>query len=148
MNKVNCIVNCSGKEVSNTWSTIGIIYFTFNWKDSPTQLIFGGKSQNFLKSLKFIDTALQKGDSVLVHSVRGQCRACCVILGYLIHKYNWSLEKSFEFLRSRRPDIDIRPNFLKQLMNFEETIRRKNKLSENWTGIYYLNIDRPNKSSR
>ncbi len=39
------------------------------------------------KAFKFIETALMKGDSVLIHSLRGQNRAGCLLAAYLIHKY-------------------------------------------------------------
>lgn len=128
-------MNCCGREISSNWSSMGIIYFTLNWRDTNTQIIFGGKTQNLLKSLRFIDTALQKGDCVLVHSVNGKNRACCVILSYLIYKYNWTLNKSLEFLESLLPDMNIKANFLKQLYNLEKSINRTYILTDEWTSI-------------
>jgi protein-tyrosine phosphatase len=61
----------------------------------------------------FIDDAMTQYESVLVHSVRGQSRASCVIATFLMRKYKWSLLKTLEFLNSRRPDLEIRATFIK-----------------------------------
>ena len=71
---------------------------------------------------------------MLVHSVKGRNRSCCIIVAYLIYKYKWNLDKAIEYLRFRRPDIDIHSNFLKQLKAFEENIGVKASLSNDWTG--------------
>jgi protein-tyrosine phosphatase len=68
---------------------------------------------------------MKKYESVLVHSVRGQSRASCVIASYLMRNYRWSLLKTLEFLNSRRPDLEIRATFIKQLSDYE--IRQKNR---------------------
>ena len=56
---------------------------------------------------------MEKFESILVHSVRGQSRASCVIACYLMRKYKWSLLKTLEFLNSRRPELEIRATFIK-----------------------------------
>ena len=68
---------------------------------------------------------MKRYESVLVHSVRGQSRASCVIASYLMRNYRWSLLKTLEFLNSRRPDLEIRATFIKQLSDYE--IRQKNR---------------------
>ena len=40
-------------------------------------------------------------------------------------KYNWSLLKTLEFLNSRRPDLEIRATFIKQMSEFESRLKRK-----------------------
>lgn len=74
---------------------------------------------------KFIDEAMVNYESVLVHSVRGQSRSSCVIATYLMQKYKWSLLKTLEFLNSRRPDLEIRATFIRQLSEFENRLKVK-----------------------
>ena len=62
--------------------------------------------------VRFIDESLNAGYSVLIHSVRGQSRASVVGILYFMEKYQWSLLKTLEFINSRRPDLEIRANFL------------------------------------
>jgi hypothetical protein len=42
-----------------------------------------------------------------------------------MRNYRWSLLKTLEFLNSRRPDLEIRATFIKQLSDYE--IRQKNR---------------------
>lgn len=70
-------------------------------KDEATDAIF-----------EFIEEAIEVTESVLVHSVRGQSRATCVLAAYIMRKYKWSLLKALEFLNSRRPDLEIRESFI------------------------------------
>ena len=37
------------------------------------------------------------------------------MIAYMMYKYWWSLEKSFEFMCSKRPDLAPNPGFLQQL---------------------------------
>lgn len=71
---------------------------------------------------EFIEGALEKTESVLVSSVKGQSRASVVIAVYLMRKYRWSLLKTLEFLNSRRPELEIRSTFITQLSNFEKSL--------------------------
>ena len=126
-------------EVPNNLSSSKFAYFSLNWTDSDTQIIFSDKYKNLIKTVKFIDSSLKKGDSVLVHSVKGQCRACSVIAAYFMDRYFWTLNKTLEFIRSCYPMIEIRQNFVKQLREFEETVKKKSfgTLSSKWTCKFY-----------
>ncbi len=76
------------------------------------QTIFDAKDHISREIFDFIDSALIKTESVLVHSVRGQSRASSVLACFLMRKYRWNLLKTLEFLSSRRPDLEIRANFI------------------------------------
>ena len=41
----------------------------------------------------------------------------------MMREYRWSLLKTLEFLNSRRPDLEIRATFIKQLSEFESRLR-------------------------
>ena len=47
-----------------------------------------------------------------------------------MEKFQWALLKALEFVNSRRPDLEIRANFLLQLQKY--TKRKKVKRSEDW----------------
>lgn len=88
--------------------------------DSESQQLFinpktknqGDKDKTINEIFDFIENAENDYESVLVHSVRGQSRASCVIAAYMMKKYKWSLLKTLEFLNSRRPDLEIRATFI------------------------------------
>ena len=60
-------------------------------------------------------SALDAGEAVLCHSLNGVSRCSLCMIAYMMYKYWWSLEKSFEFLCSKRPDLAPNPGFLQQL---------------------------------
>ena len=87
-------------------------YLTFYWYDHDSQTIFDNKDKVFDEIYNYIDKTIDGGNSVLVHSVRGRTRCICVVTAYMMKKYRWSAYKALEFMHSRRPDIEIRPNFV------------------------------------
>jgi hypothetical protein len=38
-NKVTHIINCCGRNVSNHWEGVGVVYLTYYWTDSDNQII-------------------------------------------------------------------------------------------------------------
>lgn len=87
---------------------------------------------------EFIEEALAKGMSVLIHSVKGQSRACTVVCSYVMRKYRWALLKSLEFLNSRISDFEIRPAFIHQLTAYENRLiaRGLGPKTFDWTDVF------------
>ena len=96
--------------------------------------------RDLTRAIQFIESSLQKGDSILVHSLKGQNRSCCVIAAYLINKYRWTLDKALEFLRFRKPDTSLKPSMYKVLQVFEDIVKKKSSvvLTEKWTGYFSI----------
>ena len=42
-----------------------------------------------------------------------------------MRKYKWNLLKTLEFLNSRRPDLEIRATFIKQLKDYETRLKSR-----------------------
>ncbi|CAD8153110.1 unnamed protein product [Paramecium octaurelia] len=123
-NKVTHIINCAGTEVQNKWTLMGAKYLTFNWLEQDNEVLFDERGENVNKIFTFIEECFQQGESCLVHSVRGQSRACCVLAAYFMKKYSWTLYKTLEFLNSRRPDLEIRASFFYQLNALENKMNK------------------------
>ena len=87
-------------------------------------MLFDVKDEVLNELYKFIDGALNKGESILIHSVKGQNRSCCVLAAYFMKKYRWTLYKTLEYLHSRKPNLEIRSNFFTQLMNLENKLAK------------------------
>lgn len=127
LNKISHLVNCAGKEMPNkdfsdlttdpdfTPPSYGLKFLTFYWLDDDRQLIFDEQDRVPKEIVRFIDEAIDQGTSVLIHSVRGQSRSSIVAILYFMEKFQWTLLKTLEFVNSRRPDLEIRANFLNQL---------------------------------
>jgi len=62
-----------------------------------------------------MDEAINRQESVIVTSVKGQNRACFVIATFIMRRYKWGFYKTLEFVNSRRPDLQMRRSFLLQL---------------------------------
>jgi protein-tyrosine phosphatase len=55
----------------------------------------------------FVAYSARHGQGVLVCSVRGQGRAAVAGVALLMYKYRWSFEKAYDFVVSKKADIDI-----------------------------------------
>lgn len=95
-----------------------------------------------IEIFEFIEQTLEKSESVLIHSARGQSRASAVIAIYLMRKYKWTLLKTLEFLNSRRPDLEIRASFIQQLNMFETFLTRCGfgPKTQDWNEIFEKNF--------
>ena len=52
--------------------------------------------------------------------MRGMNRSVMIISAYLMIKYHWSLKKSLEFIKARKPNLEIKSAVLEQLVNYED----------------------------
>lgn len=133
-NKVTHIINCAGKQIPNYWETVGVAYLTYDWMDSENQIVFDNKGEVVNEIFNFIEDAVKLGEGVLVHSLKGQSRSCCVLTAYFMKRYRWSLYKTLEFLTSRRSDLEIRTSFYHQLLNLESRLFQQveGQVTVNW----------------
>lgn len=70
-NKVSHIINCAGRQIPNHWEAIGVVYLSFYWFDQENQVLFDQRDQTTKEIFDFIEDAVKKTESILVHSVRG-----------------------------------------------------------------------------
>jgi hypothetical protein len=142
-NKVAHIINAAGRQMPNHWESIGINYLTLNWIETDNQILFDAKDEIINELFRFIDNALLKGESVLVQSVKGQNRSCCVLAAFFIKKYRWTLYKTLEFLHSRKPTLEIRASFFNQLIALENKLTKNGQgpKTYNWTDVSDKNAE-------
>lgn len=109
-NKVTHIINCAGKQIPNYWETVGVAYLTYDWMDSENQvfvyfllflillkIVFDNKGEVVNEIFAFIEDAVKLGEGVLVHSLKGQSRSCCVLTAYFMKRFPFK-EKFFLYL--------------------------------------------------
>lgn len=142
-NKVTRVINCCGRQVPNHWEPIGVIYLTYFWVDADNQIVLDPRDVVANEIFRFIEEALEGAESVLIHSVRGQSRSCCVLSAYMMKKYNWGLRKTMEFLSSRRPDLNLKPSFLQQLSGYERRLMSQSKqhFSLDWNEADFTQLE-------
>lgn len=127
LNKISRLVNLAGQQVQNILSGHGFVYQTFCWEDQSDFLVFPAmeKDKALLDMVEFIDISLRKGLSVLVFSLRGMSRNAFAICAFLMFKYNWGFEKSFDFILSKKSDLQINQGFVQQLFALEKRLSNK-----------------------
>ena len=127
LNKISRLVNLAGQQIQNVLSGHGFVYQTFCWDDQTDFLVFPSmeKDKALLDMVEFIDTSLRKGLSVLVFSFRGRSRNAFAICAFLMYKYNWGFEKSFDFILSKKSDLQINQGFVQQLFALEKRLSSK-----------------------
>ena len=123
--KISHILNTSGTEILNYFESIGVEYLTLNWVESPSQILLDSNEQIVDKIMRFIAESLSRGEGLLIISVKGKNRCCVVVVIYLMKKYNWSVDKCIQFIKSKKEDIEIEPYFVEQLKEYEKKLNIK-----------------------
>lgn len=78
----------------------------------------------FEKVFNFIENAKQKNLKIFVHCQIGRSRSVAFVIAYLMWKNKISLNKAFEFVQNKRPIANPNMNFMKQLKEYEYSLRR------------------------
>ena len=139
--KITHFINATGNQIMNQWESVGITYLTLNWSENERQILFDGKDEIAERIVQFIDNSFIEGEGLLAHSFKGQNRVCIVVLIYLMKKYKWSLNKSMDYLKSKKNDVEIVPYFYKQIIKFEERLKKRGELNNDipWPSTFLLN---------
>ncbi|RYE14055.1 MAG: hypothetical protein EOP45_20220 [Sphingobacteriaceae bacterium] len=67
----------------------------------PLKIVFDNKGEVVSEIFSFIEDAVKLGEGVLVHSLKGQSRSCCVLTAYFMKRF------VLEYLNKLYPFIDI-----------------------------------------
>lgn len=115
-NKISNLVNLSAKEVHNAWAAHGLVYLSYNWDDRPDYKLFSGHDDPLLTDIvEFVDVSISHGISVLLFSRNGTGRCVVAACVYLMMKYRWGFEKTYDYVYSKKPDIDLNKGFIQQM---------------------------------
>ena len=76
----------------------------------------------FVHSNKFIDDAINSGGKVFVHCMYGISRSATIVTAYLKWKYNVSVSKALEWIRTNRPIVNPNKGFIVQLKEYDTNI--------------------------
>ena len=107
--KISHIINAAGNQIMNQFESIGIQSYTLYWSENINQNLFDPNDEIVDKIILFIRDSFTKGEGLLIHSMKGKNRCCIVVIIYLMKKYYWSVNKSIDFLKSKKEDIEIEP---------------------------------------
>ena len=134
--KISHMINTASNQIPSQFTSIGVKYLNLNWPENPSLNIPLIKDELANKIMNYIDNCLKNGDGLMIYSMKGQNRCCAIILIYLMKKYFWSLEKSKQFLLSKKPDMKLSKNFSEHLNNYQMHLYKlfpHRKRSINWS---------------
>ena len=86
--------------------------------------------QYFTEAFEFIDLARQRGGAVLVHCQAGVSRSPTIAVAYLIKNFPMSMVDAYRFVKTRRSIISPNLNFMGQLLEFEQALKRDKTLEK------------------
>ena len=122
--KISHMINAASNQIPSQFQSYGIKYLNLNWPENPLPQKPIIQDDTVAKIVNFIDNCQKNGDGLMIYSVKGQNRCCVAIIVYLMKKYFWSLEKSREYLLSKKQDMKLTKNFLDQLLNYENHLNK------------------------
>ena len=88
-------------------------YFTINWQEHKLDKIDNIKF--VLDIFNFIEEAVNSYCSCLIVSQRNKCTTIVIGIIYCIIKYRWNVHKTLEYINSKKADIELTKQILKQL---------------------------------
>ncbi len=109
------IVNCA-TESFKAPGLHGMSELRLKWSDCEHQELF----PEIDISYNYIDSAVSRGENVLIHCLFGISRSSAIILYYLMRKHNLSYNGAFSLLKSQRESIDPNEHFATQLRAWEK----------------------------
>jgi protein-tyrosine phosphatase len=76
------------------------------------------------KALDFIELARKNKKKILIHCKLGISRSPSILIAYLVKYMNFTTMKAFDFIKSKRKQIQPNPGFLLQLSTYEKKFSR------------------------
>ena len=117
---VTAVVNCAGDFKSNYKD---LRFIAFNWDDSS--------SQNLLPEIevgyKFIKKNSKGKNNIFVHCQAGRSRSASMVLFYIMKEKGWDFDKTYKYVKEKRPCVSPNRGFRKQLQDYYENNIKPNK---------------------
>ncbi|GFP90891.1 protein-tyrosine-phosphatase ibr5 [Phtheirospermum japonicum] len=76
----------------------------------------------FDDAIQFIEQCEKDGARVLVHCMSGRNRSPAIVIAYLMKIKYWKLEESYQWVKERRPSVDLNQAIYQQLQEYEQKI--------------------------
>ena len=100
-------------------------------------------SKAYEESFQFIDKSLKEGKNVTVLCQTGTARSAALVLYFLMKKTDTSLANSHELLteilKKKKKELNMKPDWIKQLIVLEKILRKTASVSLDGRKIVYLN---------
>lgn len=78
---------------------------------------------HYEKAYQFFEQCEKAEKNVLVHCYMGSSRSASTIIYYMIRKHGYTFDDAFQYLKERRPHVNLNTNFEQELRQFEQLYR-------------------------
>ena len=129
--KISHLINVSGMPLTYNYKEMGIKYLLLNLPENPSE-----KNKNIFKEkeisdiISFIDDSYLNGEGLFGFSLNGKNRICVLVILYLMKKFRWPYKKSYDYVSTKKKDIEINNFYEKKLKDLEINIFGKNNIIE------------------
>ncbi|XP_038713359.1 protein-tyrosine-phosphatase IBR5-like [Tripterygium wilfordii] len=76
----------------------------------------------FDDAIQFLEQCARDKARVLVHCMSGKNRSPAIVIAYLMKCKGWKLAQSYQWVKERRPSVDITQAIYQQLQDYEQRI--------------------------
>ncbi|CAI9090128.1 OLC1v1024823C1 [Oldenlandia corymbosa var. corymbosa] len=73
----------------------------------------------FEDAIRFLEQCERENARVLVHCMSGKNRSPAIVIAYLMKSKGWRFAQSYQWVKERRPSVDLTEAVYQQLMEFE-----------------------------
>uniref|UniRef100_A0A5B6YU14 Protein-tyrosine-phosphatase n=1 Tax=Davidia involucrata TaxID=16924 RepID=A0A5B6YU14_DAVIN len=80
------------------------------------------KTLPFDDAIQFLEQCEKDGARVLVHCMSGKNRSPAVVIAYLMKSKGWRLAQSYQWVKERRPSVELTQAVYQQLQEYEQKI--------------------------
>ncbi|XAR68146.1 Protein-tyrosine-phosphatase [Bertholletia excelsa] len=87
------------------------------------------KSLAFDDAINFLAQCEKDRARVLVHCMSGRSRSPAIVMAYLMKSKGWKLAQSYQWVKERRPSVELTQDVCQQLREFEQKIYGSNESS-------------------
>jgi len=78
---------------------------------------------HLVEGYEFIEETINTSEgNVLVYCQAGKSRSVSMVVYYLIKKLDMNLDEAIEFVKQKRPIIDINKDYIRQLQNYYDML--------------------------
>ncbi|KAE8685907.1 Protein-tyrosine-phosphatase IBR5 [Hibiscus syriacus] len=80
------------------------------------------KILQFDDAIQFLEQCERDKAQVLVHCMSGKNRSPAIVIAFLMRSKGWRLPQSYQFVKERRPSVDINQAIYQQLQEYEQKL--------------------------
>ncbi|KAK9676570.1 hypothetical protein RND81_11G085900 [Saponaria officinalis] len=80
------------------------------------------KSLFFDDAIQFLEKCRNEKARVLVHCMTGKSRSPAVVIAYLMKFKGWRFEQSYQWVKERRPSVELTQAVYEQLQEYEKSL--------------------------